>query len=331
MTKRLSVSVAIAAFNAASTIEAAVRSAARQSLGDLEIIVVDDCSSDDTVDRVIRMAAVDRRIRIERLACNRGPAAARNRALSVARGTWFAVLDSDDLFARTRLETLTGRAEAIGADIICDNLLVFDDAPPHRAHAFLPDGGSGFWIDAQYYLASTRIFGRGSIAYGYLKPMIKLDSLRSAGVRYNERLRIGEDDEFVVRALAAGLGYWFEPAPTYGYRKHGSSISHRLRASDAAAMREANDALLGEPQLAALARLIRARGAALSRAELFARSMEHLKNRRLARGLSLLAAHPSTLPLLRMPIAGAARKMLRARRPKQDAAAEEAVAAMMGA
>ena len=326
-----SVSVAIAAFNASATIEASVRSVTSQSLRNLEVIIVDDRSTDDTIERVMRLAAVDQRIRVESLACNSGPAAARNRALSVARGRWFAVLDSDDIFASTRLETLTMRAEAVGADMICDNLLVFDDVPPHHPHAFLTGAAQGFWIDARHYLRRTRIFGRGSVAYGYLKPVMRLDGLRSAGIRYNESLRIGEDDEFVVRALAAGLRYWFEPKLTYGYRKHAASISHRLRPADAAAMRAANDALLADPDFRALTPLVRARGAALLRAELFARSMDHLKNGRFAEGLSLMAAHPSTLPLLRMPVAGAARRILGPRRGRRDAAAEEAFAAMTGA
>ena len=66
-------SVVVASYNCAATLEAAVRSALRQSLRELEVIVVDDASTDDSVAVARRVAAADPRVRVEALDANRGP------------------------------------------------------------------------------------------------------------------------------------------------------------------------------------------------------------------------------------------------------------------
>ena len=106
--------VAIPAYNAARFLEAAVRSAMAQSLAAIEIIIVDDCSTDASPAIAARLAGEDARVHATALPANGGPAAARNRALALAKGRWFAVLDSDDLMAPGRLAALVAAAEAVG-------------------------------------------------------------------------------------------------------------------------------------------------------------------------------------------------------------------------
>ncbi len=77
--------IVMPAYEAATTIEAAIRSALLQSVRDLEIVVVDDGSSDDTRARADALAREDGRVRVFSQE-NRGPSAARNRALAEARG-----------------------------------------------------------------------------------------------------------------------------------------------------------------------------------------------------------------------------------------------------
>jgi glycosyltransferase involved in cell wall biosynthesis len=89
-------SIVMPAYEAAATIEPAIRSALLQSVGDLEILVVDDGSSDDTRARAEALARDDARVRVFSQP-NAGPSAARNRALAEARGSLIAFLDADDL------------------------------------------------------------------------------------------------------------------------------------------------------------------------------------------------------------------------------------------
>jgi hypothetical protein len=94
------VSVIIPAYNAARTIDTALESVFTQTFRDLEVIVVDDGSSDDTAERV---AAWGDRV-IFRRQQNSGPAAARNHAISLARGELLAFLDADDVWLPTKIE-----------------------------------------------------------------------------------------------------------------------------------------------------------------------------------------------------------------------------------
>ena len=68
------------------------------------MIIVDDCSTDDSVKRVEEMAADDERIRLIRLDKNSGPAVARNRGIEEAKGRYIAFLDSDDRWLPNKLQ-----------------------------------------------------------------------------------------------------------------------------------------------------------------------------------------------------------------------------------
>jgi len=93
------VSLIIATFNHARFLGAAIDSALAQTLGAVDVIVVDDGSTDDTPAVLARYAG---RVRVLRQP-NRGLAAARNAGLAAARGTYVAFLDADDVMAPTKL------------------------------------------------------------------------------------------------------------------------------------------------------------------------------------------------------------------------------------
>jgi len=333
------VTVAIASFNAATHLEAAIRSALAQSLAEIEVVVVDDGSSDGSAALAQTLAAEDPRVRFFQLPENRGPAGARNEALRQARGRWFAVLDSDDLMHPERLAGLIACAERAGADILADELVLFHDDGSAPPEFFLGKRGTPGWIDLSAYLSRTVMY-EDEPNLGFLKPVIRMDALRAAGLCYDERLKIAEDDDFVVRMLLAGLRYWIEPTPGYFYRKHAASISHRLSAAHAAAIFQASTHL-GQKMTTAPADARAAfarRHAALRRAYGFARLIEALKQRRPARAIAIAAATPGAIPLLRMPIgalAGRLRdRMVRPAPPPGDpraAAALQAIAGLDGA
>lgn len=100
------ISVIMPAFNAEAFIETALRSLLAQSWSNLEILVVDDCSSDATVERVSALAREDARIVLLQQPANRGAYAARNAALKYATGTFVVNHDSDDWSHPQRLELM---------------------------------------------------------------------------------------------------------------------------------------------------------------------------------------------------------------------------------
>jgi teichuronic acid biosynthesis glycosyltransferase TuaG len=98
------VTVVMPAWRAAAYIGNSIESVLSQTYCDLELIVVDDHSPDDTVDIVRRYASRDPRVHLVSQPENRGPAAARNAAIQIARGRYLAFCDSDDLWLPEKLE-----------------------------------------------------------------------------------------------------------------------------------------------------------------------------------------------------------------------------------
>ena len=97
------VSIIMPSYNTASFIADSIQSVLAQSYKDWDLIIVDDCSPDDT-DDVVRQFLSDERIRYLKNAKNSGAAVSRNRALQEAKGKWIAFLDSDDLWMPDKLE-----------------------------------------------------------------------------------------------------------------------------------------------------------------------------------------------------------------------------------
>lgn len=229
------VSVIMPARNAAPFIDAALHSVRAQSISDIEILVIDDGSSDATAEIVKRHAREDDRVRLLRGA-GRGPAAARNIGLSEARGTWAAAVDADDVIVADRLRLLLDAAEAGDAQVAADNLTAFYDDASKPDHLWLdgPQWDHPRRLDLTTFLVEEDE-GRGA-GVGYLKPVFRLDWLRRHDLRYDETLSIGEDFDFVTRALAADAVYVFTPFTGYRYRRRRGSISHRLSADQLDAM-----------------------------------------------------------------------------------------------
>jgi glycosyltransferase involved in cell wall biosynthesis len=98
------VTVIVPAYNSAATIGTALRSLADQTWTNLEVLVVDDCSTDDTVKIVEGFCTSDQRFRLIRQPVNRGSYAARNAALKQATGDYITINDADDWAHPQRIE-----------------------------------------------------------------------------------------------------------------------------------------------------------------------------------------------------------------------------------
>lgn len=303
-------SFALACYNAQPYLEGAVQSALGQQDVTCEVLIVDDGSSDGSLAQAEEMARQDGRIRVLRTPSNSGPAGARNVALDAMRGEWFAILDSDDAIDPDRSRKLIDAANDAGADMIADNLHVFGDQIEDHEMFDFGKSGKGQWLGLEEYLRQSAIFG-GMPSPGFLKPMIRSSLLAGHGIRYNEALRIGEDDEFAVRLLQAGGRYLLLPRAMYHYRKHAGSISHRLSSQDSARMMEAESGirdLIGDDMARTAG--YRRRWRALERAVAFTRSIDQLKQRRPLGALATLARTPGAIPLYRMPLGAMLRRAL---------------------
>src|SRR4051812_26915687 len=96
-------SVVMPCFNAAPFVEDSVRAVLAQTLSDLEIIIVEDCSRDHSVEILHRLAREDARIRVIVHPRNRGASRSRNDGIRVARGKYIGFCDADDLWKPEKL------------------------------------------------------------------------------------------------------------------------------------------------------------------------------------------------------------------------------------
>ena len=98
------VSILMPVFNGFNFLDESIRSVVGQSFSDWELIVVDDCSTDNSIELIEKFVLGDQRIRLIRLEKNSGPAVARNNAIEAAQGRYIAFCDSDDIWLTDKLE-----------------------------------------------------------------------------------------------------------------------------------------------------------------------------------------------------------------------------------
>ena len=172
------VSVIVPAYNEEAFIAEALDSALAQDHRPIEVIVVDDGSSDRTAEVASRYD-----VQLVRQP-NRGPAAARNAGLALARGEYIAILDADDIWPVDRLSVLI-EALSAGAGIVIGLTKFFvtpgEPAPPHYPFG-LPNPLSGHMVAV---LARRTVFEM-------IGP-------------YDEELRLSEDVDWFMRARDAGV------------------------------------------------------------------------------------------------------------------------------
>lgn len=317
------VSVLIANHNRADFLGRAIRSALQQTLRDIEIIIVDDASTDDSVRIAQNFAARDGRIRVVELKKNAGPAGARNAGLDVAKGAWVAILDSDDFMHPERLQGLVNAAQASGAQICADDLVVFGTGL--TPSGFLSERQRQLgWLTFAEFVASNAIFSNEP-ATGYLKPIFRRAFLQEHGLRYDTALKIGEDFDLLARAFARGAKFRLLDSLGYFYRKHAESISHRLSQATLAEMLQADERLMRQVSVMTpeLARAFERRRTSIERAKSFDACVAALKARDLAETARIVWRNPRIIPLFGMPIAARLPKWQVASKPIQARAEKE--------
>lgn len=117
------VSVYLPTRNRSSLVVEAARSVLNQTFRDLELVIADDASDDDTPQTLARLAESDSRVRIVRSSRRLGPSAIRNLAVDVARGHLITGIDDDDLMLPRRIDDLV-RAAARYDSLICTGFYV---------------------------------------------------------------------------------------------------------------------------------------------------------------------------------------------------------------
>ena len=187
------VSVIIPTYNRAAKVRKAIESVLNQTFSDLEVVVVDDGSSDDT-GKILQETYGDR---IRYFAQpNQGASAARNRGLAEARGEWIALLDSDDLWEKEKLEWQFKALERFGAQCgACYTDVRFMNHPETRTmfelaeESYQHEGTMGINPDVLRVLLRP---GRAGMVVCTCSLMARADVVAKSG-GFDTNLRFGED------------------------------------------------------------------------------------------------------------------------------------------
>lgn len=208
------VSVVMPAYNAESTILAAVESVLAQSMHDLELIVCNDASNDSTLK--ILKSVTDRRLRVVSNVTNQGSGGARDRATSCSSGAWVAFIDADDKWHPERLERLVAVAGAPGRQIVFDDIMICHDVGGRLVPWRAIHGRRGFGckrnrvvdVTLETYLLSDRLI---------IQPLIPRRLIEQHNTRHSKR-SFGEDAEYIINLAAEGRGFRYLAEPLYFYR-----------------------------------------------------------------------------------------------------------------
>jgi len=208
------VTVIIPAYNAEQTIVATIASVQQQTYQDWELIVIDDGSSDRTVELLKRIR--EPRMQVHHYS-NGGVSVARNRGLTEASGELIAFLDADDLWSQDKLELQVAALEQQPEAAVAYSWTYFMNDTATTIHAAPP-----VWFEGNVY---PQLLVRNFL-YSGSNALVRRQALERIG-GFNPSLTHGEDWQFFVR-LAAVYPFAVVPRAQVFYRQSCCSASAQV-------------------------------------------------------------------------------------------------------
>ena len=206
------VSIVVPVYNAGKYLRPCLDSIANQTFRNVEVICVDDGSTDDSTAILSEYASRDRRFTVVRQV-NQGAAVARNAGMDRVTGDWLLVFDADDVLHEKALEVAVARGTRENADVVLVGHRTFDDSTPPPSL-----GGEIRW----------RTVGRDAdlfrLARGWAWDKLwRTDLVREGGFRF-QPLPIANDLLFTYGALSAAERIVVTATPFVAHRAHPGSI-----------------------------------------------------------------------------------------------------------
>ncbi|MDF0551739.1 glycosyltransferase [Kamptonema sp. UHCC 0994] len=206
------VSIIIPCFNAETWVGEAIESCFKQSYTPIDVIVIDDGSTDGSLEIIKNY---DGRL-IWETGPNRGGNYARNRGFELAKGEYIQYLDADDYLLPDKIERQVNFLDGMGADIVYGDV-------NYQYH--LPDG--------EILQEAVNIVGisgnckdvlESLLAYGCLPPIAYLFKKSAVinSIRWDETLKCGQDRDFLISLLIKGAKIVYQPGSYSIYRKYGN-------------------------------------------------------------------------------------------------------------
>ena len=235
--KSPAISVIIPMYNTEKYITQCLESVAGQTFKDYEVIVIDDCSTDNSVAIVEGLASsFEGRLQLIKLKKNNGsPGIPRNKGLKQSKGKYIIFLDSDDMFIDTALEELFNIAEETQADVLHANQFItakdkaeeftvntpieldsWEDSPPVKKIVAISDN----------LAERLKTFADKGIIWSCWNKFFRRDFLVNNKIEF-ATITYSEDMPFCFKALCLAKKYVRIPNIFYMYRYRQGSIQHR--------------------------------------------------------------------------------------------------------
>ena len=240
MNQRADISVIVPCYNADRYLNVCLESLKAQKTPLIEMILIDDGSTDATGAILDAFAAGEPRARVLHMP-NSGVSAARNRALELATGRYIAFVDADDALEENGLMLLFQHAVRTGAQIVSANHTVFDMEKSQRVRVEIEP------VVQQPSEIVKEIIHMHRI-YNNLWNKLYASELLS-GLRLDERVRIGEDALLNLQVFQRARRVSHLSECTYVYRVHSTSAMARIQGYSQAhqpMLRSMSEILLGE-------------------------------------------------------------------------------------
>ena len=187
-------------YNSVDFLERTVENLARQTLPDLEVIAINDGSSDGTGRLLDQLAARHNFLRAIHLQQNGGAYIARNVGIEHATGQYLAFIDVDDLITDDRMEKMYRIAITDEIDFLCDNLEIFDHAAQKSVGRLFRSSEDITALTFELFCSLDRPTNHFNI--GLVKPIIRRNFITRHGLRFNTKYRSNADFAFFALVLA---------------------------------------------------------------------------------------------------------------------------------
>lgn len=234
----IKLSVVVPIYNVEKYIGEMIESLQKQTLKEIEIILVDDGSPDKSGEICDQYADGDARIRVIHKK-NGGVSAARNDGLKVANGEYVVFCDSDDWLPNDAFEQMYTEATTQKADVVIGDVFLSENGNDRLVHFYdkpFVTADKNFirqLIQADIYKTYCPCPYNGKPAFGYGGPwnkLVKRELLRQNGIEFDLRVKgIFDDILYTAHVLANAKKVAYIQAPVYYYRIIGNSITHSYK------------------------------------------------------------------------------------------------------
>ena len=237
MEKQAKVSIIVPVYNAEDYIKKCISSICTQSVSELQIILVDDGSTDNSLEICRQLQKNDNRIEVFHQE-NQGASAARNKGMQLANAEWVMFVDSDDWLEENAVQTLCEEASHADSDIIMGMIVnnysfSDEDAAVMKKKVYRYDMAKyrvAFWggctIEPQVFAS---VFPEKMKHLPFLgSPCAKIyrrELLQKSNAAFLDNIHYGEDTLFNMEVLSMARSVYYVSAPVYHYRMRAGSLS----------------------------------------------------------------------------------------------------------